>query len=104
MVENKNSLIFIKLGGSLITEKNRPMTPRFDILNQVMQEIYEVSQLAPDLKIILGHGSGSFGHSVGEKYNTRNGVNDETDWAGFYNVYSAAQKAEPTGLSIRSRN
>jgi isopentenyl phosphate kinase len=100
MVDNKNSLIFIKLGGSLITKKNQPMTPRLDTLNRVMQEIYEVSQLLPDQKIILGHGSGSFGHSVGEKYNTRNGVNDEIDWAGFYNVYSAAKKLNNIVLSI----
>ena len=50
-------LTIIKLGGALITDKNKPYTLRKDILKRVTQEIAEV--LGP---CIIVHGVGSFGH------------------------------------------
>ncbi|MFW9986933.1 MAG: isopentenyl phosphate kinase [Candidatus Odinarchaeota archaeon] len=50
-------LTIIKLGGALITDKNKPYTLRKDVLKQVTQEISEV--LGP---CIIVHGVGSFGH------------------------------------------
>ncbi len=32
-------LVFLKLGGSLITVKDRPHTPRLDVLERLAQEI-----------------------------------------------------------------
>lgn len=100
MLENQNSLIFLKLGGSLITEKGQPMTPRLDILDRLMQEIYAALQIQPSLKLIIGHGSGSFGHSVGNQYNTRGGVRDKVGWTGFYKVYTAAKKLNQLVFSM----
>ena len=86
-----NDLIMIKWGGSLITEKDKAFTPRLDIIQSLAQQIKKIIEIKPELKIILGHGSGSFGHSVASKYQTRNGVKTQTDWEGFARVWHAAR-------------
>jgi len=55
-------LVFLKLGGSLITDKARPYTARADKLEQLAQEMRAALQRQPALRLVLGHGSGSFGH------------------------------------------
>ncbi|HTP03280.1 MAG TPA: isopentenyl phosphate kinase [Anaerolineales bacterium] len=57
-----NNLIFLKLGGSLITDKTRPYTPRLDSLKRLADEIAAAMAAEPALRLIVGHGSGSFGH------------------------------------------
>lgn len=66
--------IFLKLGGSLITDKDKPYTPRLDKLKDLALEIKTVLDSSPDLVLILGHGSGSFGHTAAKKYGTRDGA------------------------------
>jgi len=85
-------LIFLKLGGSLITDKDKPYTPRLDKLADLAQEIKTVLDSTPDLLLILGHGSGSFGHTTAKKYGTRNGVQTVEQWHGFAEVrFQAAE-------------
>ncbi len=79
-------LIFLKLGGSLITDKNTPRTPRPEVLARLMREIAEARAARPDLRLVLGHGSGSFGHVEGQKYGTRHGVRAPEEWRGFAEV------------------
>lgn len=86
-----NDLIMIKWGGSLITEKDKPFTPRLDIIQSLAKQIKKIIEIKPALKIILGHGSGSFGHAVASKYQTRIGVKTEKDWNGFSQVWHAAR-------------
>lgn len=86
-----NELIMVKWGGSLITEKDKPFTPRMEIIQSLAKQIKKLQEIKPDLKIILGHGSGSFGHAVASKYKTRNGVKTEEDWIGFSQVWHAAR-------------
>ena len=84
-------MIFIKFGGSLITDKNSPLTPRYDVINSLTRQLKTIKNQYPDLKIILGHGSGSFGHSVAKTYQTRFGVRTEEEWLGFSKVWFAAR-------------
>jgi isopentenyl phosphate kinase len=85
-------LVFLKLGGSLITDKDRPYTPRLDKLDELADQIASVHSRASGLRLRLGHGSGSFGHTAAKKYGTRNGVYDPEGWKGFAEVwYQAAQ-------------
>ncbi len=86
-----NDLIMIKWGGSLITDKGKPFTPRLEIIQSLAKQIKKLTEIKPDLKIILGHGSGSFGHAVAYKYQTRNGVKTMEDWIGFSQVWHAAR-------------
>jgi len=83
-------LIFLKLGGSLITDKTRPYTPRPDKLALLSQEIASVLRQDPGLRMVLGHGSGSFGHAAASKYNTRQGVSKRAAWLGFAEVWYQA--------------
>lgn len=86
-----NELIFLKLGGSLITDKNSPQTARIEIIQRVGEEIRFALEQNPSMQILLGHGSGSFGHYSGNKYKTRDGVTSQEDWLGFAEVwYDAA--------------
>ncbi|MBN1319078.1 MAG: hypothetical protein JXA42_26580, partial [Anaerolineales bacterium] len=62
MTETTNNVLFLKLGGSLITDKTRRETPRFDVIKWLAAEVREALDRRPDLKLVIGHGSGSFGH------------------------------------------
>ena len=67
-------LVFVKLGGSLITDKRVAEAPRLEVIDRMAQEIAAARQADPALQIVIGHGSGSFGHLHGRKYGTRAGV------------------------------
>jgi len=84
------NLILLKLGGSLITDKSRPHTVRFQILARLANEIHAAMKKNPDQYLILGHGSGSFGHVPAKKFGTRQGVKTETEWQGFVEVWREA--------------
>lgn len=62
-------LVFLKLGGSLITDKTQPYTPRLDVLASLAAQIASAK-----VPMILGHGSGSFGHTAAKEYKTRDGI------------------------------
>ena len=90
-------LVFLKLGGSLITDKTRPYTPRLDILDDLARQVATALETHPELSLVLGHGSGSFGHTAAKQYQTRNGLQpgysptDETlYWHGFNQVWFQA--------------
>lgn len=86
-----NELVFVKLGGSLITEKDKPRTPRLEILYRLAAEISSARAKNPSLKILLGHGSGSFGHQSARRYQTRQGVHTIDQWSGFMEVWRDAR-------------
>jgi isopentenyl phosphate kinase len=84
---NKPKLYFLKLGGSLITDKASAHTPRLDVIRRLAIEIKTVRDQMPELKLILGHGSGSFGHIPAKKFGTRQGVATKDAWLGFAEVW-----------------
>ena len=85
-------LVLLKLGGSLITDKDKPYTPRLDKLASLSKEIKAALDSSPNLSLILGHGSGSFGHVAAKKYGTRDGVQTREQWLGFTEVrFQAAE-------------
>lgn len=74
----KKKLIFIKLGGSLITEKSKVSALRKKVLYRVLDEVVEYSKQSQP-SIILGHGQGSFAHIPAQKYQTKKGfITDES--------------------------
>jgi isopentenyl phosphate kinase len=86
-----NNLVFLKLGGSLITDKKTPRTAREELIKHIAMEIAQAMNDDPLLQLILGHGSGSFGHYSGKKHGTRDGVSSQNEWYGFSEVrYDAA--------------
>ncbi len=86
-----HNLIFLKLGGSLITNKDSPRTVRPEVLARLAEEIAGARRQRPDLPLVLGHGSGSFGHTPARKYGTRQGVRSTQEWLGFAEVWKEAR-------------
>ncbi len=93
-------LVFLKLGGSLITVKEQPHTPRLEVMKRVALEIAQALEQDPSLRLVLGHGSGSFGHAPANLYHTRQGVRTNQEWKGFYEV--ARQAAELNKLVVEA--
>ena len=85
-------LVFLKLGGSLITDKRRPEAPRLDVIRQVAATIAAALRRYPTLRLLIGHGSGSFGHVYGRRYGTRAGVQTPEQWYGFAATADAAAR------------
>jgi isopentenyl phosphate kinase len=83
-------LLFIKLGGSLITDKAMPRTPRLETITRLVTEIKNAQSQMVGVRLILGHGSGSFGHVAAKKYGTRQGVDSLNGWRGFAEVWNEA--------------
>lgn len=86
----KSEVLFLKLGGSLITDKTRTAHARPRVIRRLAREVKSALEARPDLKLVLGHGSGSFGHVAAKKYGTREGVTDRSGWRGFAEVAAAA--------------
>jgi isopentenyl phosphate kinase len=57
-----NELVFLKLGGSLITTKTQRYAARIDRLLDLALELRATLANATRIQLVLGHGSGSFGH------------------------------------------
>lgn len=83
-------LLFVKLGGSVITDKSEPSTARLATIERLAGEIVLGLDARPELRLVLGHGSGSFGHVVAQQYGTRSGVTGYRAWRGFAKVAAAA--------------
>jgi isopentenyl phosphate kinase len=82
-----SNLVFLKLGGSLITDKLVPYTLRPKMLEQLAQEIAQAHRQNPAMSLIIGHGAGSFAHTPAKKYGTRSGVRTAEQWRGFAEVW-----------------
>ena len=86
------TLVFLKLGGSLITDKTQAETPRQDVLQGLALEVRQARAEAPELRMVLAHGSGSFGHVAARRHGTRAGVTGQAGWQGFAEVSDAAAR------------
>lgn len=85
-------LVFVKLGGSLITDKTRPATPRPEVIRRLARELRQALEARPDLHLVLGHGSGSFGHVLGREYNLRVGIRNSRGWEGYARTAAIAAR------------
>lgn len=60
-------VVFIKLGRSLVSNINVPYSPRLAVIRQFAEELARVMKAKPQIKIIIGHGSGSFGRTAAKE-------------------------------------
>ena len=56
-------MLLIKLGGSIITNKKKPLSPRKNSIDKIAQSLRKVHE-----DMIIVHGGGSFGHYWSVKY------------------------------------
>jgi len=83
------NLVFVKLGGSLITDKSRPYTIREEVIKRICKEVHEARDGKP---LLIGHGGGSFPHVSASKYETHKGLINDKSWEGFVRVQDDAAK------------
>ncbi len=84
------NLTLIKFGGSTITDKHQPETPNLPIIVQLAAELQAVRAQQPTLPLLIGHGSGSFGHTYAAQYGVHTGLSDTADWRGYALTAAAA--------------
>ncbi|MBU0494151.1 MAG: isopentenyl phosphate kinase family protein [Chloroflexi bacterium] len=85
-----DELTLVKLGGSLITDKTQPFTPRPAVLARLAAEIHEALDTTGPL--VIGHGSGSFGHVAAARYRTHEGLVGPDSVRGWAEVHDAAAR------------
>jgi isopentenyl phosphate kinase len=61
-------LFLVKLGGSIITDKNKEYFARMDLIKKLAKEIYKSKA-----QLVIAHGSGSFAHTSATKYGGKKG-------------------------------
>ncbi len=83
--------MFVKFGGSVITEKEKPYTVNLDKLKMLCEEVVRARR-EYGVRILIGHGGGSFPHTSAEKYRTHDGFVDEKSSYGFCVVGMDAAK------------
>jgi isopentenyl phosphate kinase len=81
---------FLKLGGSIITDKSGKEAPDLPLIQRLAAEIAEARVAQPDLALVVGHGSGSFGHHYAALYGVHQGLAAAADWFGFAHTAAAA--------------
>ncbi|MGI0011680.1 MAG: isopentenyl phosphate kinase, partial [Nitrosopumilaceae archaeon] len=72
-------MILVKLGGSIITNKQKPLTPNLSAINKIASQLKKIKE-----PIIVVHGGGSFGHY----------------WSVKYDMHTKPDKYNKKGISI----
>ena len=72
-------LTILKIGGSVITDKDGELAARTEVINRLAEEI----QKANVKNLIVVHGGGSFGHPTAQKYGIKEGLKEDAQKVGF---------------------
>jgi len=81
--------IVLKIGGSVITDKTKPFTLRKHVLNRIVSEIAKALS-EENIKLVLVHGGGSFGHFVASRYK------DKFTPRAFIEIHEAMERLNKT--------
>jgi isopentenyl phosphate kinase len=71
--------IILKIGGSVITDKNGELAAKTEIINRLAEEIKKANLN----NLLIVHGGGSFGHPMAKKYAIKEGLKQEEQKIGF---------------------
>ena len=83
-----DDLVFLKLGGSAITDKRREAMAREDVIHQIVREVKRARDANPALELLIGHGSGSFGHFAARKF----GFGERGNWRAYAETGASAAR------------
>lgn len=76
---NENRTTILKIGGSVITDKNGELAAKTQVIDRIAEEIKR-AQLK---NLLIVHGGGSFGHPMASKYGIKEGYRGEKQKVGF---------------------
>jgi len=91
-------LILVKLGGSVITDKSKPFTPRKKVIADLAGRIAK-EFVKKNTDLIIGHGGGSFPHVPAAKYKTHEGLIGKDSLWGFCLTADAAVQIDRIVIS-----
>ena len=72
-------MILIKLGGSIITNKEKPLSPRRKTIDNILKQISKIKE-----PMVIVHGGGSYGHY----------------WSVKYDMHTKPAKTSPKGVAV----
>lgn len=102
---HNQEVVLVKLGGSLITDKRQTRTALPAVITDCLQQIKSALEQAPQLRVIIAHGQGSFAHRPAKKYALQHGFIDESSTLGYaltqYEVVQLNQIVINAGLQIQ---
>jgi isopentenyl phosphate kinase len=75
----------LKLGGSVVTHKDRPKTPNTEAIRRLASEV----AIAGPRKLVVVHGGGSYGHPLAKEYDISAGYSSPRQLAGFSLTHQA---------------
>jgi isopentenyl phosphate kinase len=87
-MEKEKQIVLVKIGGSLITDKNKPFSLKKKALKTIAKEIKKAQSSGKAL--IVGHGAGSFAHVPAKKYQTHKGIINDRSIRGIAEVADVA--------------
>jgi isopentenyl phosphate kinase len=73
----------MKIGGSVITDKNTELTPRTQTIDRLADE----TQKANVKGLIIVHGGGSFGHPAAQRHAVKEGLKNSNQIMGFVETH-----------------
>ncbi|WP_298816862.1 isopentenyl phosphate kinase [Chloroflexus sp.] len=81
---------FIKFGGSVITDKTGREAADMAVIEALAGAVAAARAANPALALVIGHGSGSFGHHYAARYGVHRGLPVDADHIGFALTAAAA--------------
>ncbi len=90
-------LVVLKLGGSLITVKDRPFTLRREVIERIGRELASTGK-----PLVIVHGGGSYAHPVAKKYRVSEGLG-EGGLEGFVETSLAVRRLNVEVVEALSR-
>jgi len=84
----KTKPTILKLGGSVITHKEKPLTINRGAIRRLAREISHAN-VSP---LVIVHGGGSFGHPIAKAYRINEGFKDSSQITGFSKTHQAMTK------------
>lgn len=83
-------LTFVKFGGSVITDKTGQEAPDLPTIARLAAEVRAAYTRDHSLRLIVGHGSGSYGHTYARRYGVHTGIAPGAGWMGYALTAAAA--------------
>lgn len=89
--EREGTAVLVKLGGSLITHKSEDASPRDAVISRLAAEL---AAGAPEIeeRVVVGHGSGSFGHPAAAEHRLREGASSAAELAALSRTQDRAAR------------
>jgi isopentenyl phosphate kinase len=81
---NETKPTILKIGGSVITDKNGEPAPRTDVIDRLAMEIQEANVK----NLVIVHGGGSLGHPTAQQYGIQDGLKEESQKVGFADTHN----------------